>query len=167
MEPIRRKFRPDLSASSVDQLLEKRQRKRNYMTKKKPYDKDGNGQSTEGEKKPQKVVRSQNTEIMFIPSEMQPKFKQLNKPLLQSEIEKPDHWIMPEKKPQVSRDDIFRLERENILKAVDRQASSRHAAKVLAAARGLKVRAPSSKLSARGYILSRVTTAVNGDDQNA
>lgn len=154
MEPVRRKFKSEISASSIDKLIEKRQRKRNFMTNKKPYSADY--QQVALEAKSLGLKSGQDTVIKDIPYELLPKYKHLQRVQKPAQFEKPEHWVAPKKEAKFSRVDTLQMEQDSILKTVDRRATWSRAARAFIKARGQKVPTPSNKLTAKGYLSHRI-----------
>lgn len=152
MEPIRRKFRSEVSASSINKLLEKRQRRRSHNPNREPYNID------------QQVIKKvanrnklgDTTVIESIPQSMNPKFKHLTAQTKMREIEKPEHWILPKKEVKASQVDKKKAERESISKILDLSASWSRGARCLIKANCTKVSKPASNITAKGYLSNRI-----------
>lgn len=149
MDAPKRKFRSEINTKNINELLEKRQRKRFSKSKSTPYSKHNT--MTDATSPP-----GEPTVIQGIPRELLPMNKKSLNESVRREYDKPEHWIAPKEVAKRSRDEIFQAENKNITKSIRSQSVCSYADKLLSEANRQKLKAPSSFLTAKGYISRRI-----------
>ena len=154
MDAPKRKFRSDINTKNIDDLIEKRQRKRFSKPKNSPYSKHDISKLTTSSPAVNKSGGA--FVIQGIPREMLPKNKKSLVEPTRRDYDKPEHWIAPKKETKQSRDEICEAENKKINKSISTQSVRSYAHKLLLEASRQKRGSPSGCLTAKGYISRRI-----------
>lgn len=104
----RKRFKADISTQYAQDIVKRRLP--NFKFKQVPREDEDKDIAD-----PQQPVIST---IRYLPPEMLPQKKPKER---NREYDKPEHWVVPEKPPKPSRDEVFKVERDNIAKRIKQQ----------------------------------------------